>query len=106
MKKILLFLFLFQLFLSSCDSFKRAVSNTKKRPGDEFLVKKKEPLTMPPSFDELPIPKSSEEQTKASEEQSKISIQGLLQDVSSKTENQNNENVSGDLESSILKKIK
>ncbi len=45
--------FLLLIFLSNCSSVKDALSYTKKPSGDEFLVKKKDPLTMPPEFNIL-----------------------------------------------------
>lgn len=59
MKKILL-LFTFVLTVS-CSSFsdaKKVLQNEKIRSTDEFLVKKKAPLELPPDFQELPTPDS------------------------------------------------
>ncbi len=88
---------------NSCNEFKRAVSNTKKPAGDEFLVEKKEPLTMPPNFDELPVP-LSEEQNEEIDETTETDIADLLKNTS-QTNNENEENLSEDLEVSILEKI-
>ena len=98
--------FLISLFflVNSCNEFKRAVTNTKKPAGDEFLVEKKEPLTLPPSFDELPVP-LSEEQEEEVEVASENNIEDLLKRTS-ESENQNSENLTEDLETSILEKIK
>ena len=52
MKKILLILFL-SFILLSCASFQEAgkvLRNEKIKSTDEFLVKKKEPLVLPPDF--------------------------------------------------------
>ncbi len=51
--------FLFLLFLLSCTSFQEAgkvLRNEKVNTTDEFLVKKKEPLVMPPDLNEVPEP--------------------------------------------------
>ncbi len=42
--------------LSSCGTVKDAFSMQKKDSTDEFLVQKKNPLKLPPNFDELPVP--------------------------------------------------
>ena len=59
-KKILNILILFSfMILNSCglgSSIKNAVTGKTKPVGDEFLVEKKNPLVLPPNFDELPEP--------------------------------------------------
>ena len=42
---------------TSCQSLKRTLSMQKKESVDEFLIQKKNPLTLPPEFSELPKPK-------------------------------------------------
>ena len=56
MKKISFYLIIFSLFLTSCQSIKDGLSGRKAENSDEFLVKKKNPLVMPPKFMELPKP--------------------------------------------------
>jgi len=51
--------------LSSCQSIKENLSMKKKDSVDEFLIKKKNPLVVPPEFSKLPVPK---DQTKETEE--------------------------------------
>ena len=101
-KKFIFFLISLFFLVSSCNEFKRTLTNTKKSAGDEFLVEKKEPLTVPPNFDKLPVPLSEEEEIV--EENTENNIEDLLKRTS-KTENENLENLSGDLENSILEKI-
>ena len=52
---ILLFIFLVSC-ADSFDSVKRGLTGAKKGSADEFLVKKKDPLILPPDFENLPIP--------------------------------------------------
>ena len=62
MKKIssiLLFVIVFFTF-QSCQTVKEGFTSQKKKSTDEFLVEKKSPLVMPPEFNELPLPKTSE----------------------------------------------
>ena len=84
------------LFLSSCGTAKQAFSNQKKNNNDEFLVEKKSPLVLPPDYNELPVPNSSEIQNE--EESNKI------KDLIGNKENNTNKN--RNFEESILDKIK
>ena len=46
-------------FVTSCEtmhSAKRALTGEKKVSTDEFLIKKKDPLILPPDYENLPIP--------------------------------------------------
>ena len=44
-----------------CSSVKSAFDSGRKNGSEEFLVEKKSPLSMPPDFDELPVPKADKE---------------------------------------------
>ena len=89
------------LMLYSCGTVKEGFTNQKKNSSDEFLVEKKLPLVMPPSYGELPLPSSE----KTNKENQINNIESLL---SKKKDNENLENVESDknFEESILKKIK
>jgi hypothetical protein len=59
--------------LSSCGGFSEAgkvLRNEKTTNSDEFLVKKREPLVLPPEYNTLPTPGS--ENAKKNEDQKKI----------------------------------
>ena len=58
-KTIIPFILLTTLFLFSCQSIKDGLSGKKGENSDEFLVKKKNPLVIPPKYMELPEPKAS-----------------------------------------------
>ena len=65
-KKNFIFIFIF-IFLSNCQgfsNFKKAMTGQKVNTTDEFLIKKKDPLILPPQYDKLPLPKSSDFQEK------------------------------------------
>ena len=104
-KKIFIFLS-FLLFLLSCSGAKDALQGKKRSDkSDEFLVEKKNPLTVPPDIDELPVPLDQESQDQ-SDNQEDVDIKKVLKidenkdsDVESNNENQNS------LEKSILEKI-
>ena len=73
MKKIISFLILI-LTVSSCGSLgeaKRVLKNEKTVSTDEFLVKKKDPLVLPPDFNELPKPDSVSKTQETEEEKIK-----------------------------------
>ena len=56
--KIFLFFVLATLILNNCGGFQDAMDPQRKNKTDEFLVEKKLPLSMPPDFEKLPIPKN------------------------------------------------
>ena len=64
-KKKAIFLLALTFSVTSCanawDSMKRGLTGQKVRSTDEFLVKKKYPLILPPEFDSLPSPDDREE---------------------------------------------
>ncbi len=65
-KKNFIFIFIF-IFLSNCQTlgdFKKTMTGQKVNTTDEFLIKKKDPLILPPQYDKLPLPKSSDSQEK------------------------------------------
>ena len=89
------------VLLSSCGTLKEGFTNQKKNSSDEFLVEKKSPLVMPPSYGELPIP-SNDKTTKESQTNK---IESL---ISKKKDNEKLENFDSDksFEEVILNKIK
>ena len=100
-KKILLFLITL-LILSACSGAKDALQGKKRSDSsDEFLVKKKNPLTSPPDYDELPVPISEENNQVKSNETA--NIEELLK--KNKTNSVTNEQKNDDLEKSIIEKI-
>ena len=102
MKKIssiLLFATVFFTF-QSCQTVKEGFTSQKKKSTDEFLVEKKSPLVMPPEFDELPIPKSSE---KTPENETENNIENL---ISNNDTPENSEIQNENFENSIIEKIK
>ena len=50
-------LLLLIILLNSCQTIKDGLTGQKQNNSDEFLVKKKNRLEMPPDFDKLPTPK-------------------------------------------------
>jgi len=58
MTKVFYILFIFS-FLLGCQSVKDGLTLQKQDGADEFLVKKKNPLVLPPEFNQLPTPESN-----------------------------------------------
>ena len=100
----LLILSVLIITLNSCGSVRESFSNSKKKSTDEFLVKKKSPLVMPPEFEELPIPGNQNKEQKNDE---KSEIKSLITGSENKTsESQKSSNQNITFENSILEKIK
>ena len=61
MKKIKSFIFILfvSMLVGNCSTLKEGFINDKKKGTDEFLVEKKQPLTMPPNFEKLPLPNTT-----------------------------------------------
>ena len=100
---ILIFL---SFFLYSCQSATEALQGKKRSDqSDEFLVEKKNPLTVPPDIDELPVPLDQDDQGQMND-QEEIDIKKVLKIDENKDSNvdSNNENQNS-LEKSILEKI-
>ena len=57
----LIIILVMAVILSGCSSVKSAFDSGRKNSSEEFLVEKKSPLSMPPDFDELPVPKADTE---------------------------------------------
>ena len=91
------------IILSSCGSFSeigKVMRNEKVNTTDEFLVKKKDPLTLPPEYSELPKPGTLEKKNENENEEKKIKEIFKIEKEKSFNKN-NNQNI----EESILKKI-
>ncbi len=100
-KKILLLISL--IILTSCGGAKDALVGKKRSDSsDEFLIKKKNPLILPPDYEKMPVPVG--EDTQISKEEENLKIKELVTDTKTKSENNNLENTS--LEESILERIK
>ena len=91
----IIFLILILIQLNNCTSFNEAMSG-KRKTTDEFLVKKKDPLALPPKFEELPLPESQ----KKNKEKSIEKMLGSTKDTPGKSENISN------LENMVLRELR
>ena len=90
--------------LSACQSVKDGLTGKKKSNSDEFLIEKKNPLVVPPKFEELPEPNTSSKKNQNEEE---ISLKDILIQKNSKIKKSpKSQSSNGSLEQSILEKIK
>ena len=100
MFKKIIYLFLLVFFVTSCggtfDNVKRGLTGAKKQSTDEFLIQKKDPLILPPDYENLPVPDEGD----ALLEESSI-FENVLE-----TDDETVQTNSKSVETSILKKIK
>ena len=90
--------------LSSCENVQKGLGMKKDVP-DEFLIEKRNPLTMPPNFDLLPPDSMNQNNQKDEKDNLKDIFNNNLGKEKKDTEI-NKGSDSGSLEKSILEKIK
>ena len=99
MFKKITYIIILTFFVTSCgetgSSIKRGLTGAKENSVDEFLIKKKDPLILPPDYENLPIPN---EETVTGE------ISTFEKDLGTLIED--NSSTSSSVEDSILKKIR
>ena len=105
MKKINIYinLIFLTIFVTSCSGFGdigKTLRNEKTRTTDEFLIKKKEPLVLPPDFEEIPEPDTKIIKKENPQEKIKKMLKTSSNQKTKSTQN------SKSLEKSILEKIK
>ena len=99
MLKKYIYIIILALLVTSCadtfDSVKRGLTGAKGDTADEFLVKKKDPLILPPDYENLPTPDE------------KIYIKDEVSDFEKNLEisDETNSSTLSPVENSILKKI-
>jgi len=100
-KKNFIFIFIF-IFLSNCQglsNFKKAMTGEKINTTDEFLIKKKDPLILPPQYNKLPLPNNSDFQ-----EKKENAVKSILKiDKNSETKKSSS---TSSLEKKILEKLR
>ena len=102
MNKKITFLFLIIFLLNSCadtfSSVKRGLTGAKSKTTEEFLVEKKDPLILPPNFDELPLPDA--------DAVTEIEVSSFEEALTENMPDQDISTTSNTAESSILEQIK
>ena len=95
-EKNIFLIVIFVTFISGCSSIKDTLTGVEKQNTDEFLVKKKDPLVLPPNFNDLPKPQTQKNSENNGEES--IDFSNILSESENKKEIIKNE---GSLERSI-----
>ena len=99
MLKKIIYIIILTFFATSCadtfSSVKKGLTGAKADAADEFLVKKKDPLILPPDYENLPTPDESIADREETSDFEK-NFETLVEDDTSS---------SSSIESSILKKI-
>ena len=100
MKKIILLIICAStLSCAGLSDAKKVLKNEKIRTTDEFLVKKKDPLEMPPDYENLPEPDSLKKNKNVNEEEK------LKKILNAKNQNDEKTTRSNSIEKSILNEI-
>ena len=99
--KFLLLIILSGILLTNCGSIQKAFDPQNKNTSEEFLVEKKSPLSMPPSFEELPVPSNE----KVDKESQINNIESLITEKNNKEKLETDES-DKNFEQSIIDKIK
>ena len=100
MKKLIYIIVSFYLIVS-CTTIKDAgkvLRNEKVRTTDEFLVKKREPLVLPPNYEQMPIPGNIKDK--------KIETDTSIKDILKAPKKLKSTGSSSTIEESILSKIR
>ena len=97
--------FLILLFLNSCGTVAEGLGGSQKKGSDEFLVEKKSPLVLPPSFGELPEPGKGPEENIISDKKDTSDIEDIINQSSSTSTSEKSDNTKNSIEQSIIKKI-
>ena len=103
--KLNIFIIFSLLLLTTCQSARDGLVGEKRGNTDEFLVKKKNPLSFPPDFENLPEPTTLNKDN--NQEESEISLKEILTKGSNTESTVTlSESPDSSLEKSILEKIK
>ena len=93
------------LFLNSCGLVAEGLGGSKKKETDAFLVEKKSPLVLPPSFGELPEPGKEPEGNIISDKKDTSDIEDIINKSSSISKSEKRDDTKNSIEQSIIKKI-
>tara|TARA_B100000787_G_scaffold27455_1_gene18165 strand:- start:596 stop:928 length:333 start_codon:yes stop_codon:yes gene_type:complete len=96
---------LIPLFLNSCGTVAEGLGGSKKKGNEEFLVEKKSPLVLPPSFGELPEPRKQSNENKKSNNENNLSIEKIITQESSTDGDTKSNKTNSSIEKSIIEKI-
>ena len=99
--KKIVFLIIIAFLVTSCtdtfDSVKRGLTGAKRKGGDEFFIQKKDPLTLPPNYENLPLP----DEANVIKEETSI-FENVIEETAESTVSNNSKST----ENSILEQIR
>ncbi|MDC1140414.1 DUF3035 domain-containing protein [Candidatus Pelagibacter sp.] len=98
-------IFLTVLLLNACSRVAEGLAGNKKKGSDEFLVEKKAPLVLPPSFGELPEPGKKKDKNIRPSKEEALSIEDMIKKKSLRIENKKDNDSNNATEKSIIDKI-
>jgi len=105
-KFILLTCFGLLIFLNACQAAKDGLTGKKNNETDEFLVQKKNPLVLPPDYNDLPLPKDvKKNEEKSNQNNSNDDIKKLVEAGAEESSSDNKSSSDQSLENSILKTL-
>ena len=96
-------------FLNGCQDVKKGFSGKKLDEGNEFLVIKKNPLEVPPNFNEMPAPKSNNSNLETGiieSDNSESDFKKLIEKKEIEKKKSTSKKSNNNLEEKILDKIK
>jgi len=93
------------LFLNACSSIAEGLGGSKKKGNDEFLVEKKAPLVLPPSFGKLPEPGIKKDAHTKSVKEGISSIEEIINQRTSIDTSEENNDLNNSIEKLIIDKI-
>ena len=97
-KNKIVFFMMLSFLITSCESVREGLTGSKNQSTDEFLVKKKDPLVLPPDFENLPNP--SERQVSVEE------MTSFEKTLKKQTISESSSTTGNSVEESILNQIK
>tara|TARA_B100000686_G_C16055219_1_gene601884 strand:- start:184 stop:495 length:312 start_codon:yes stop_codon:yes gene_type:complete len=101
MHKRIIYILSLIFFITSCETMqtvKRGLTGEKENSTDEFFIKKKDPLILPPDFEDLPSPDNAPTESAEAVD--------LEKSLGISIEEESTETGSSSAENSILKKIR
>lgn len=96
-KNILLLLFFILTCCSGWSDFEGALTGSKKKTTDEYLIREKDPLILPPDYKKLPLPDNTSKQKDSK------SIESILSEEKSSNTSSNKKSI---LEKSIEEELR
>ena len=97
--------FLILIFLNSCGTVAEGLGGSKKKGSDAFLVEKKSPLVLPPSFGELPEPTKESGESIISDKKDTSDIKDIINQSTFISTTEKSDDTKNSIEQSIIKKI-